>query len=101
MKNRFRDEVRRNASTFMTKNAEIVEGKNKKIEKEKHAIENRQLGPRFKFRHEVFNHKKNLNDAIEQILQEFPALSREIVLGWYYDEKAERTNLKEKNEDGR
>ena len=77
----------------------MIGNEENRIKREKHARENVQLGPRFRFIHEVFDEKVELNEAIEHILRDFPSYSREVVLNWYYAEKENRTNLRESKDD--
>ena len=98
MKEGFKYGSRRSA-TYLATTAEIIENENERIKRAKHIVESKQLGPRIIFIHEVFDEGKQLNEAMEHILKDFPALSREIVLNWYYAEKGRRTNLRERKDD--
>ena len=84
---------------YLSASAVMIGNEENRIKREKHARENVQLGPRFRFIHEVFDEKVELNEAIEHILRDFPSYSREVVLNWYYAEKENRTNLRESRDD--
>lgn len=84
---------------YLSASAVMIGNEENRIKREKNARENVQLGPRFRFIHEVFDEKVELNEAIEHILRDFPSYSREVVLNWYYAEKENRTNLRESKDD--
>lgn len=84
---------------YLSASAVMIGNEENRIKREKHARENVQLGPRFRFIHEVFDEKVELNEAIEHILRDFPSYSRENVRKWYDDEFEKRTNSKKGRDD--
>ena len=83
------------AAEIAAYNADKYIRRKKQIEKIQNEIP--QVGPRTKFIHYVFDLKMNLDEAINNILKEFPAQDKENIFQWYYDDKnnRERSNSNE------
>lgn len=60
-----------------------------------------QLGPRAKFMHYICDLKWDLNQAIDEIVKEFPALNKDIVMQWLKEENEKSKKGRTSSDDGR